>query len=737
MKIGFAQYIGVRFIIGTLFGLGAAAFILWQAIEIFNSNDIRFAGNDLAADVQKSFSNEYNNLIHELRYVDKKEFRRAVAEGDKLATVGHLISMTNEILPREVMLYVNRGNDLGWVNSGEFFDLGDTSTLIKSIEPILEAGRNIASLSQSDDVSSSYLLASSPIQAIDSFNMVGELRAVFEFGEESNLLNSILKNSGSDCIVLIPKQGNLLRVGDPECIENVLSEEITESEQIPELRGKWITSGYIDISKSYNFAGRKFIAARSAKTILTKMEYANITIIFIGGFIVLSGVLVTFFVGAKIRRDIQALVNYVGRDSKKTLDEKPYFQIIEFQRILDSYDSAQNRLLAEQQTREEAEGNVQRLHGELSSAQSEKMQALGHLTAGVAHDFNNLLAIISVGVSQLEDNSYYNSGSPKEAVVEAISRATLVVRDLLYYARNDTNLVEVNDLSDIVRRVEKIMRAAIGPEIRLETQVNPEMDYLVKIDTGKCFSAITNLVKNAQDAMPNGGYLTLSLEKIDAEESAREGVSCEHGACVVAVKDTGQGIPEDLLPLVLRPYFTTKKKMDGTGLGLSLTDNFISDSGGKMKIFSQPGIGTHVRLILPCTNEILISSGTTLSKTKTTLEKKKQILLVEDEISLAKMTKFGLERMKIDVDAVYLISEALERLKVKKYDCVITDLQLPDGNGSEILEAIEKSQNIISVIVLSGNPTAEEIEEFSRRPFTSVYLKPISIAELAQAVYAN
>ena len=739
MKIGVAQYIGVRFFVGTLIGLATAAFVLWQAFEALNGEATRFAGNNLAGDVRKTFDDERKALIRALQYSNRKDFRATVEQGDELGTSGHLISLTNILLPREVMLYVNRGDENAWVNSGEIFDLGDSQPLIKSLEPIFKSGASIASLpnfSHKDDL---YLLISTPIQGLDGFDIVGDIQAVFAFGDGSTLLDDVMEDSSATCIILIPKNGDTASSGPADCVQTLeqkLKQDANNMATEPELVGSWYTTGTVRVSDGYSFRGDSFIAARKATSVQKKIEYANLTILFVGGCIVMSGFFVTFFVGAKIRRDIQSLVSFVGQELKDPSWKKPDFKIAEFQRLSDAHDDAQKKLVAEQQTREEAEVNVVRLHGELSSAQVEKMQALGHLTAGVAHDFNNLLAIIHVGVSQLTDRVEFSSGSPKEAVIEAINRATAVVQDLLFYSRNDSNFVEVNDMADMVRRVEKVMRAAIGPEIQLSTQIDPETDYLVKIDSGKCFSALTNLVKNSKDAMPKGGSLIISLTGISQREAAKEGVIGIFGACVVSVKDTGEGIPEDILQSVLRPYFTTKQKLDGTGLGLSLTETFVADSGGKINISSEVGKGTRIELIIPLTDEILASNEINVLDAPNTPTEKRQVLLVEDETSLAKITRIGLEKMNIDVEIVGLVSEALDRISQKDYDCIITDLRLPDGNGSEILTLMDSIGKRTPVIILSGNPTFEEIEEFAERPLTSVYTKPISISQLAKAVMA-
>ncbi|MDE2337169.1 MAG: PAS domain S-box protein, partial [Alphaproteobacteria bacterium] len=234
--------------------------------------------------------------------------------------------------------------------------------------------------------------------------------------------------------------------------------------------------------------------------------------------------------------------------------------------------------------------------------QSQKMQAVGQLAGGIAHDFNNLLTAM-IGFCDLL-LLRHKPGDPSFADIMQIkqnaNRAANLVRQLLAFSRQQTLQPRVLDVTDVLTELSHLLRRLIGANIDLSLEHGSELG-LVKADQGQMEQVLINLVVNARDAMPKGGRVTIETANayLDEAYTARFGDIAAGQYALLSVSDTGTGIPPDVLPRLFEPFFTTKEGTEGSGLGLAMVHGFVKQSGGHIRIYSEVGQGTTVKIYLP------------------------------------------------------------------------------------------------------------------------------------------
>ncbi|RMG89228.1 MAG: PAS domain S-box protein, partial [Candidatus Dadabacteria bacterium] len=232
----------------------------------------------------------------------------------------------------------------------------------------------------------------------------------------------------------------------------------------------------------------------------------------------------------------------------------------------------------------------------------ERLAALGRLAAGVAHDFNNLLTPICLYPEMLRDLP----GLPERArralgVIEAQGkRAAKLVRQLLDFGRGSVLRREILDVGGFVTDAAEMLRHTLPDSVRLEMEVRAQ-DVRVEADPVQLQQVLVNLAVNARDAMPEGGTVTLAVDRVGPGSlPAEPGAPDEGEWCRITVADTGEGIPADVLPRIFEPFFTTRAPGEGTGLGLSQVHGLVAEHGGHITVESEPGRGTTFRVYLPC-----------------------------------------------------------------------------------------------------------------------------------------
>ena len=360
-----------------------------------------------------------------------------------------------------------------------------------------------------------------------------------------------------------------------------------------------------------------------------------------------------------------------------------------------------------QRTAELEEEMEARSRAEEALRQSQKMEAVGQLTGGIAHDFNNMLTGIIGGINvakrriasgRLEDVDRF-----MDAATESANRAAGLIARLLAFSRRQTLDAKPLDVNAHLVAMEDLLRRTLPETISIEIVPNCEVGKVIA-DANQLESAILNLAINARDAMPNGGRLTIesTLSLIDTAQ-ARSLPGIKPGSYViVAVTDTGVGMPPEVLNKVFEPFFTTKPIGQGTGLGLSMIYGFVQQSGGIVRVHSQPGEGTSIRLFLPAT-ERNSSEQEHVIELSTHEGKGQTVLVVEDDESVRLLIR------EILLELSYKVLEAGDADKAvpllasdKAIELMISDVGLPGMNGRQLAEVARQHRPNLPILFVTG-----------------------------------
>jgi PAS domain S-box-containing protein len=340
--------------------------------------------------------------------------------------------------------------------------------------------------------------------------------------------------------------------------------------------------------------------------------------------------------------------------------------------------------------------------------QAQKVEAIGRLAGGVAHDFNNLTAIILGYGEMLQERLRQEDPALKwmEQIMEAGRRSAALTRQLLAFSRKQTLLPEVLDLNALLRNLEKMLGRLIGEDIQLQFRLAADLGR-IKADPGQIEQVVTNLVLNARDAMPRGGRLTVETADVELDAAyARDHEGAIPGEYVrLALTDTGCGMDEAALARLFEPFYTTKERGKGTGLGLPTVLGIVKQSGGYIWVSSEPGRGSTFEIYLPRTDAAArakaIEAGGDAPRGSG-----EQILLVEDETSLRNLCEAILSRLGYRVSVAGSGPEALLLLEERQLepDLVITDVIMPGMSGAELAERLRGKRPELKVIFMSGYP---------------------------------
>ena len=359
-----------------------------------------------------------------------------------------------------------------------------------------------------------------------------------------------------------------------------------------------------------------------------------------------------------------------------------------------------------QKSNEELESRVEERTREREIAlrqlhESQKMESIGQLTGGVAHDFNNLLAVVLGSLSLLKKavpNEPRVSRLLDRAIQGAERGATLTAR-LLAFARRQELKVEFVALQRLISEMLDFLRHSVGPNILIHVEISPEV-CAVEVDANQLELALINLAVNARDAMPQGGSLTIACH--NDENGKKIGLPQETFVCIT-VTDTGEGMSETTLARAQEPFFTTKGVGKGTGLGLSMVQGFAAQSGGTMRIRSEPGKGTSVTIWLPRAKEGASIADAEIPPMLPHEVRSLRVLLVDDDI----LVSMGAADMLLDLG--HSVTEAQSGLHAMKlletdlpFDVVVTDYAMPGMNGFELAQRIKDRDPKLPVVLATG-----------------------------------
>ncbi|MCE5251304.1 PAS domain S-box protein, partial [bacterium] len=379
-----------------------------------------------------------------------------------------------------------------------------------------------------------------------------------------------------------------------------------------------------------------------------------------------------------------------------------------------------NELLTEQRQRE-----------------TQKMEAIGTLAGGIAHDFNNILSAIigytELSMDEVPEGSQLHSDLTK--IFKAGYRARDLVNQILTFSRQREQEKRPILIDPIIKETLKMLRASLPSTIEIRQSIEPEPGT-VRADATQIHQVIMNLCTNAGQAMSQKGGI---LEVILTSKELDSGFCIQHPGLVpgrylkLMVSDTGHGIPQDILPRIFEPYFTTRDKSGGTGLGLAMVHGIVTDCGGAVTVYSEPGKGTTFKVYLPV---IMEEPADEAEKTAIVIKGHEHILFIDDEKDIGDVGKRILEQLGYTVTVMTSSIDALEFFQKDPYrfDLVITDMTMPFMTGDELSEEFMRIRQDIPIIVCTGY-SEKLTEETALSIGIRAYMgKPLLKSEMAETV---
>jgi two-component system, cell cycle sensor histidine kinase and response regulator CckA len=370
--------------------------------------------------------------------------------------------------------------------------------------------------------------------------------------------------------------------------------------------------------------------------------------------------------------------------------------------------------------------------------QAQKMEAIGQLAGGIAHDFNNLLTVMKgcggLLLEQMGETDPHRDNVSE--IVNAADRAAVLTRQLLAFSRRQVLDPQPLDLNIVVTDMEKMLRRLVTESIEFRMALDPDLG-VVKADPGQIEQVIANLAVNARDAMPNGGHLTIatgnaSLLGGDPEDQ----LGAPPGSYVMlSISDTGMGMDEATRARIFEPFFSTKTRAQGTGLGLSTVYGIVKQSGGYIRLQSDPGQGTTFEIYLPRVDAKAGRRSGEQAPVKQ-LHGTERILIVEDDEAVRQIVSMVLKSLGYSVIVARDGQEALSMASALREEpaLVITDIVMPRMNGHQLVVELRHRWPSLRVLFMSGY-SEEVAADQNVMPTGSVFVqKPFLPAQLAQKV---
>jgi signal transduction histidine kinase/ActR/RegA family two-component response regulator len=388
---------------------------------------------------------------------------------------------------------------------------------------------------------------------------------------------------------------------------------------------------------------------------------------------------------------------------------------------------------------------IERLHAESSErARAEeqlrhslKMEAVGQLTGGIAHDFNNMLTGVLGAMDliklRLAKGSVTNIDKYLDAAQASARRAASLTQRLLAFSRRQSLDTRALDVNDLVATLLDLLKRSVTEQVEIVLRPDDSAPWVLA-DANQLENALLNLVLNARDAMPDGGTILISTHAEIIQAAATGPDSLRPGPYVrIDVRDTGTGIPADVLGRVIEPFFTTKPQGQGTGLGLSMVYGFAKQSHGRLTINSGVNLGTTVSIYLPA-----VAPGyadTAVPNPLATPGAGQVILLVEDDESVRMLNQEVLQELGYQVRVANDAQQALDQLEaLPRLDLLVTDVGLPGLNGRQLAEMAQQQRPGLPVLFLTGYAKGAASRADFLGPNMKLLTKPFALDALALLV---
>ncbi len=371
--------------------------------------------------------------------------------------------------------------------------------------------------------------------------------------------------------------------------------------------------------------------------------------------------------------------------------------------------------------------------------QVQKMEAVGQLTGGIAHDLNNMLAVIMGGLSLLQRKLARGETDVERFVdgaMDGAQRAATLTQRLLAFSRQQPLSPEPLIINKLVAGMSELLDRTLGEHVKVETVLAAGL-WQVKADPAQLENAILNLAVNARDAMPGGGRLTIETQNAFVDDAYAHQYAIEAGQYVlIAVADTGAGMAPEVIAKAFDPFFTTNGAGRGTGLGLSQVYGFVRQSGGHVKIYSELGVGTSVKIYLP--RLYREAAATEQAKRLATIHRglrSEIILVVEDEERVRALSVEALRELGYGVVEAAGPAQALRMLdEGQQVTLLFTDVVMPDMSGRQLADRARGKRPNLKVLYTTGYTRNAIVHNGMLDPGTNLLTKPFSIEELAAKV---
>jgi PAS domain S-box-containing protein len=386
----------------------------------------------------------------------------------------------------------------------------------------------------------------------------------------------------------------------------------------------------------------------------------------------------------------------------------------------------------------EKQALISKMEREQQREQASRLESIGQLAGGVAHDFNNLLGVVMNYADFIAEEIGEESPAYQDVkeIRRAAERATQLTRQLLIFSRRDVVKPEPINLNDSIREMERLLRRTIGEHIELSVGFGKDLPA-VMADPGQLEQVLVNLVVNARDAMPQGGHLVIQSSEVEVDAAfLQENPDLQPGRYVLlTVQDSGTGMDEETRSRVFEPFFSTKRKGEGTGLGLATVYGIVRGGGGAISIDSELGKGTAFKVHLPAI-EASIAADSNGDAPVGPSGQGEWVLVVEDEDAVRTLAERILTRAGYVVTAVDRAHKAVDLLQNGKpsYDLLLSDVVMPEMRGIELVEFAEGARPDLPVLMMSGYSTPMSEEEREMIATVPLLEKPFSGPQLLHRV---